>query len=159
MKTIVPAFLFALAVMFACGYRQSSVPIDASSKLPECTVAARASGNDIVVHVIVANHTTRPYRLLYWNLPKSGKMTSVLFQITRNGTPVEYRGIMMKREDRPTDFISIPPGRSFGTDIPLLAGYDVRPSGKYVIAYAAYNPSADSMGLDKLISEPITLIK
>jgi hypothetical protein len=151
--------LAPLALVFGCGYQESMVALDPSAVLPECTVQPRQSMQDIIVRVTIANHTQRSFQLMSWNLPKSGRMTTDLFQVTRDGVPVQYTGIMMKREVTRSDYVSIPPGKAFSADIPLQQGYDVRPSGNYTIVYSAFNSQFDSPGVKNLVSMPATLTK
>jgi hypothetical protein len=158
--TIIRVMLLALlAFAFGCGYQESMVAVDPSAVLPECTIQARQSMQDIIVRVTIANHTQRSFQLMTWNLPKSGRMTTDLFQVTLDGVPVEYTGIMMKREVSRSDYVSIDPGKAFSADIPLQQGYDVRPSGKYTIVYSAFNSQFDAPGVKNLVSAPTTLLK
>jgi hypothetical protein len=148
-----------LCLLMGCRYRESTVTVDASAEVPQCTIAARTSGNDILVDVTIANHTSRPSQVLRWNLPKDGRMTTALFQVSRDGVPVEYRGIMIKRAVRPEDYVPLPAGKALTVTVPLLQGYDVRPSGSYTIKYGTHNPRLGTTSLDYFASDPVTTIK
>ena len=153
------AMIALLCLLTGCKYHESTVAVTASAVMPQCTIAAHSSGDDILVEVTIANHTSRPSQVLRWNLPSDGRMTTALFQVTRNGVPVEYRGIMVKRAVRPEDYILLPAGKALTATVPLLQAYDVRPNGSYTIKYSTYNPRLGTSTLDNYASDPVAIIK
>lgn len=153
--TVVIAALFTMG----CSRQEGTVPVYASAALPECTIATRLTGNDIVVKVTVANHSQSPYRLLEWNLPKNGEMTTALFQVTRDGAVVEYKGRMVKRQVNGDSYITISPGGTLSAEVPLRQGYDVQAPGQYAITYKAFNQRSDSSSLDTLTSNTAMVAK
>jgi hypothetical protein len=140
-----------------CGRKAESVPVD-SSNLPECALIARQSGRDIVAQVTIANRTSSPFPLLSWNLPRDGRLTAPLFQIIRDGSPVVYTGIAIKRQVTADSYISIPPGKALSVDIRLLQGYDVKSPGQYSITYRAFNQRPDSSAVDALVSNTVNVV-
>jgi hypothetical protein len=157
-KWILKATVVALAIL-GCGCTEGTVPIYASAVPPESTIMAREVGSDIVVRITIANHSHVPFRLLQWNLPKNGKMTTVLFEVTLNGKTVEYRGPMAKRSIMPDDYVVIAPGKSLSAEVGLLQAYDVRSGGDYAITYKGFNQRSDSSGIDVLTSNTVTVVK
>lgn len=152
--------MMALALVTAsCNRGEGTVPVHASATLPECTITARQSGTDVLVTVTVANHSPTAYPLLLWNLPKDGELTSVLFEVRRDGGAIEYRGRMVKRAVSSDSYVWIPSGRSMSTDVLLLQGYDVSRPGQYSITYRASNQRPDSSEIDTLSSNSVVVSK
>jgi hypothetical protein len=143
----------------SCNPAEERVSVYASISFPECTIVARQDGSDILVRITVANHSQSPYRLLEWNLPKNGAMTSALFQVTHDGSVVEYRGRTVKRAVTRDRYIQLAPGRSLSAEIGLSQAYDVQSPGNYAITYKAFNQRDDGTGLDTLTSNTVTIVK
>src|SRR5579884_4066678 len=137
-RRLLIAFVLSV-VTTACNRQEGEVRVYASNASPECTIMAREDGSDILVKVTVANHSQSPYRLLEWNLPKNGAMTGPLFEVTRDGSVVEYRGRVVKRAVTDSSYIQVASGKSLTVEIGLAQAYDVRPPGKYAITYKAFN--------------------
>jgi len=150
-----------VAVLFpvGCDRQKGTVPVYASAALPECAITAHEAGGDIQVNVTIANHSQAPYELLQWNLPKNGEMTSALFQVTRNGSAVEYKGRMVKRAVTGDSYVQLPPGRSISVELGLRQAYDIQSPGEYGITYKAFNQRSGSSGLDTLVSNTVTVAK
>jgi hypothetical protein len=153
--------LAGLLVVFCsvAGGHQKEMDALHASALVECTIEARPAGSDVVVKVTIANHSRSPYRLLEWNLPKSGEMTSALFRIARDGSAVEYRGRVVKRVVTPRDYFSVPAGKSFSAYVGLLQAYDVQRAGEYKITYELLTQRNDLSGMETLTSNTVTLVK
>jgi hypothetical protein len=150
-----------IVVLLATGWsrQEPTTPVYPSAGVPECSISARPAGADIVVTVTMWNHSQSAYRLLEWNLPQDGKMTSPLFEVTRDGTVLEYRGPMVKRAVTAESYLSIPPGRSLSTEIALRNDYDVQGGGKYAITYQSFNQRIDLSGIDTLKSNAVAIVK
>src|SRR5262249_8446661 len=105
--------------------------------LPYCHLALiKASSSDIKVRVTVANPSQESIGIAEWGLPRWNNLTSSLFEVDRDGTNVEYRGIMMKRSMEPGDILPIEPGTEESVRVSLVsAGYDVRGHGKFLLEY------------------------
>jgi peptidyl-Lys metalloendopeptidase len=83
----------------------------------------------------VANPTKKPIRILKWNTPLEGLRSDCL-DVKRNGKPVPYDGIMVKR-GAPTadDFVTIPPGKSVTNKVDLGGAYDMSSAGQVKVDY------------------------
>jgi peptidyl-Lys metalloendopeptidase len=107
---------------------------------PEITLAVVTNdGDDIVLRVTMVNRDSKVFPLLRWNLPGDGELTNALFELSRNGKPVPYRGKMVKRSVSEKDYLQLKPGEERSAMIALAQGYDTKPKGTYKIRYHAWN--------------------
>jgi hypothetical protein len=119
---------------------------------PETRVeTVRSTAADIVVRVTMINRGPGVFRLLRWNLPADGELTNSLFEITRNGKPVGYRGRMAKRRVTPADYIRMEPDKPYSAEISLAQAYEVGLRGRYKVRYSAYNQTAEDAEKMELI--------
>ena len=83
----------------------------------------------------VVNPTDKPIRILKWNTPLEGLRSDCL-DVKRNGKPVPYNGIMVKRA-APTedDFLTILPGKSVTNKVDLSVAYDMSSPGHVKVDY------------------------
>ena len=66
--------------------------------------------DDVVATVTITNDSARPMLLPRWQVP-GARLEADLFSVTRDGKPVDYLGILVKRPaPRPADFVAIAPG-------------------------------------------------
>jgi peptidyl-Lys metalloendopeptidase len=88
-----------------------------------------AKSDDVVVDVTVTNATAATQYLLKWQTP-FGAIEAPLFEVTRDGLPVRYLGIQVKRA-APTaaDYIALKPGASRSVKVELSALYDMGITG------------------------------
>jgi peptidyl-Lys metalloendopeptidase len=109
---------------------------------------------DIVVTVTIRN-TSRTWQYLpKWQTPFAG-VQAPLFDVTRDGLPVSYLGIQVKRAP-PTsaDLIALAPGTARRSRVELSALYRMDITGAYTIRYradllqAATAPLAASVWID-----------
>jgi peptidyl-Lys metalloendopeptidase len=109
---------------------------------------------DIVVTVTIRN-TSRTWQYLpKWQTPFAG-VQAPLFDVTRDGLPVSYLGIMVKRAP-PTaaDLVALAPGAARSSRVELSALYRMDITGAYTIRYradrlqAATAPVAASVWVD-----------
>ncbi len=109
--------------------------------------AAFSATEPVVVHVTITNTTDRPLRLLRWFTPADG-VEEALFNVQRDGQPVQYLGPVFKRP-APTaaDFATFAPRASSTYDVDLATVYDLSASGNYTVAY----------NFDRLNSESLTV--
>ncbi len=110
-----------------------------------------ATPDDIVVHVTLVNHGPGIFRLLRWNLPEDGRLTSDLFEVSRDGKQVRYRGKMVKRSVTSESYLTLLPGKECDFRISLAQEYDVAPTGQYKAPYHAWNQTAPDVSAYKLI--------
>jgi len=94
--------------------------------------AAVQNVNVILKYTNLGGDTMSIYK---WNVPENG-LFDPLFEVTRDGEPVEYVGPMIKRR-APTadDVISLTPGMTVSAAIQLSTVYNMTQSGNYVIQY------------------------
>jgi hypothetical protein len=107
--------------------------------------------SDIVVRVTMINRGPGAFRLLRWNLPADGDLTNSLFEITRNGKPLGYRGRMVKRRVTAADYIRMEPDKPYSAEISLAQAYETGPRGRYKVRYSAYNQTAEDAKKMELI--------
>lgn len=83
----------------------------------------------------VVNPTDKPIRILKWNTPLEGLRSDCL-DVKRNGKPVPYVGIMVKRA-APTedDFLTILPRKSVTNKVDLGVAYDMSSPGHVKVDY------------------------
>ena len=112
------------------------------------------SHQDIIVTVTIRN-TSRTWQYLpKWQTPFAG-VQAPLFDVTRDGLPVSYLGIQVKRAP-PTsaDLIALAPGAARSSRVELSALYRMDITGAYTIRYrtdrlqAATAPLAASVWID-----------
>lgn len=90
---------------------------------------------DVNVTVTVTNNSRAPMRVNKAQLPDEVPGTN-LFNVTRDGQPVEYLGPHVKRGPvTEADFIRIEPGASVSYSVELTAFYDMAKNGRYAIEY------------------------
>lgn len=88
------------------------------------------------MEVVVTNAGANTVRVPKWQLPAS-YLDSEVFQLTRNGTPVDYVGKLVKRPlPSAADFAVLRPGQAQRVVVDLAAAYDLADSGDYTITYA-----------------------
>jgi len=90
---------------------------------------------DVVVNVTVTNTSVVTQYLLKWQIP-SNTLEAPLFEVTRDGLPVRYLGVQVKRA-APTaaDYIALKPGASLSRRIELSALYDMTITGAYSVRW------------------------
>jgi peptidyl-Lys metalloendopeptidase len=94
-----------------------------------------AKSDDVVVDVTVTNATAATQYLLKWQTPFDA-IEAPLFEVTRDGLPVRYLGIQVKRA-APTaaDYIALEPGASRSVKVELSALYDMSITGAYSVRW------------------------
>jgi len=94
------------------------------------------SGFTGAVEVTVTNTSNKTARVPKWQLPGASGQ-SELFQITRDGQPVDYVGKMVKRGvPTASHFAILRPGQTLRTIVDLSADYDLSQPGQYVVTLA-----------------------
>lgn len=94
------------------------------------------TAEDITLQVTITNPAGHSIRMLKWFIPLEGFVEAPLFTIVRDGEPVTYLGIMVKRA-APTeqDYITLAAGESLKCDVNLSDYYDLSLSGDYTVTY------------------------
>lgn len=101
---------------------------------PKTFVAAH---EDVAVRFEIKNDTGRDLQVLYWQTALRGVYND-LFDVRRNGEPVEYIGRDYKwAMPQAHDFILIKAGETLGSDVDLASYYDLSTSGEYTVRFRA----------------------
>jgi peptidyl-Lys metalloendopeptidase len=96
-----------------------------------------AKSDDVVVKVTVTNATAATQYLLKWQTP-FGAIEAPLFDVTRDGMPVRYLGVKVKRAaPGPADYIALKPGASRSVQVELSTLYDMGITGAYSVRWRA----------------------
>ena len=118
-------------------------------------------GDDVLVRVTLTNTSGLAQHVLRWRTPLDGVQSS-LFDIRRDGQPVRYLGVEIKRPaPRPADFVPIEPGASVTQTVELSALYEMHITGAYTVRY--HSPAAPLPGLGlhavtgELASSPVSI--
>ena len=91
--------------------------------------------DDVVAKVVVTNTGATDVRVPRWQMPKS-QLDANLFEVSRDGKPVRYLGILAKRGAAgPKDFVTLKPGQSLRGRTELTRHYDMFDGGEYVVAF------------------------
>jgi peptidyl-Lys metalloendopeptidase len=102
-------------------------------------VAATGKASDFLgaVEVTVTNTSRHAVRIPKWQLP-SDFVEAKLFQVSRDGQPVQYEGPMIKR-GLPTaeEFVVLRPGQTYRATVDLSAAYDLAQTGEYTVTFAS----------------------
>jgi peptidyl-Lys metalloendopeptidase len=94
-----------------------------------------AKSDDVVVNVTVTNTGAVTQYLLKWQTP-SNAIEAPLFEVTRDGLPVRYLGMQVKRAAPvAADYIALKPGASLSRRIELSALYDMGVTGAYSVRW------------------------
>ncbi len=114
-------------------------PAAKSNPLRVSMVAAAGSASDFLgaVELTITNTSRHTVRVPKWELP-SDFVEAKLFQITRDGEPVQYEGPMIKRGlPSAEDFAILKAGESYRTVVDLSGSYDMAKTGQYVVTFAS----------------------
>lgn len=97
--------------------------------------AAYGSAEGVTVHVELSNPNPAPLRVLSWLVP-GPELTAPLFEVTVDGVPAPYLGMLVKRA-APTaaDYLTLAGGQRIGVDVDLSRYYSFSRSGNYQISY------------------------
>jgi peptidyl-Lys metalloendopeptidase len=89
------------------------------------------------VEVTITNTSRQTVRVPKWQLP-SDFVEAKLFQVSRDGQPVQYEGPMIKR-GLPTaeDFAILRPGQSYRATVDLSGAYDMARTGDYTVTFVS----------------------
>lgn len=93
------------------------------------------NGKVVSMRFTLHNRTAERVKVLKWNTPFEG-VAGEIFDIKRDGQPVSYYGILVKRGNPlPEDYISIEPGGTKSSDVNLAESYDFSKAGDYDIDF------------------------
>jgi peptidyl-Lys metalloendopeptidase len=117
----------------------SAQPNVKSNPLRVSMVAAQASSGGFLgsVEVTITNTSRHTVRVPQWQLP-SDFLEAKLFQVSRDGQPVQYEGPMIKRQlPAAAEFKIIRPGETLRTVVDLSSAYDMSRSGEYTVTLSS----------------------
>ena len=110
-------------------------------------------GKDVICKVVITNNNDRGYYLLKRNTPFD-ELASHTFQITQDGNPVTYDGLLFQRTPpTPKEFVLVPAKSSVSTLIDLSQSYSLKSNAyhkvmlKTMITYYEYNISDTKLQL------------
>lgn len=117
---------FTLSASAKTGGAEVSISVDQMSF---------AENETVIVDVTISNRSKGTLKLLKWLTPFED-VEEPLFEVTRDGVPVEYIGAHYKRPQiTEKDFILLRSGESFTRWVNLADYYDLSVSGTYVVSY------------------------
>ena len=114
-------------------------PVAKANPLRVSMIAAQASNGGFLggVEVTITNTSNHTVRVPKWELP-SDFMEAKLFQVSRDGQPVQYEGQMIKRGlPQASDFAILRAGETVRTTVDLTGSYDMSKSGEYVVTLSS----------------------
>jgi peptidyl-Lys metalloendopeptidase len=101
--------------------------------------------DDVWVKVTMTNTSAQPQMVLKWHTPFGAEVDEALFDVTRDGEPVQYLGKHVKRAaPGPDDFFLLKPGQSYHAKIELSALYDMSVTGDYKVSYRSGSINQDA---------------
>lgn len=124
---------------------------------------------DVVAKVSFTNTDDKPVRMLNYLMKanQNGELEENLFSITRDGMPVTYEGMHVKRAaPKAFDYINIRPGATVSYSFELSQAYNLKEAGNYTFQYNAHGmnlfselPMADAQaaikGMDGIESNTV----
>ncbi|MEO8195546.1 MAG: M35 family metallo-endopeptidase [Thermoanaerobaculia bacterium] len=124
--------LFALVLSTVAAGAVSAAGLRATLEVDRAWLAA---DDDVVAAVTITNDSARTMVMPRWQVP-GARLEADLFQVTRDGQPVDYTGILVKRPaPTPADFVAIAPGQSISGRTELSRHYDMASGGEYLVSY------------------------
>jgi peptidyl-Lys metalloendopeptidase len=136
MRKNVPVFFVFALLMMLFAFTFSAMAKTGANVTLNVDKTAFAENENVTVSVTISNTSKGAIRLLRWYMPFEDVEES-LFEITRDGVPVEYIGAHYKRpQPEERDFIILKSGESFTRTINLADYYDLSVSGSYQISYS-----------------------
>ena len=138
---------------------QSASPSDVSVTLSPAKQSFGRS-SDVTVRVTIANAGAVDSRVLSWLTPANG-VQAPIFDVSRDGEPTAYLGMLAKRA-APTvsDYIPLPARTSLEYDVDLSDVYSFTKTGDYEVSYsvtAAQLLGTGAKSTRTLISSPVTV--
>ncbi|KGQ20415.1 Extracellular protease [Lysobacter dokdonensis DS-58] len=135
-QTVVASAVLAGSIAAAT---TAAPPSARNNPLQVSMVAATGKASDFLgaVEVRLTNTSRDTVRIPRYQLP-SDFLEARLFQVSRDGKPVQYEGPLVKR-GLPTaaDFVILRPGQTYIAKVDLSAAYDLAQSGDYTVTFAA----------------------
>ncbi len=94
-----------------------------------------ARSDEVLVRVTLLNTSPTAQFLLKWHTP-AGAVEAPLFEVLRDGQPVRYLGMVVKRAaPGPDDYLRLEPGASLSSTVELSALYEMNVTGPYRLRF------------------------
>jgi peptidyl-Lys metalloendopeptidase len=104
--------------------------------------------DEVMIKVTVSNTSASPQVLLKWQLPL-GEIEAPLFEVTRDGNPVRYLGMWVKRAPPASeDYVRLEPGASRSARVELSSLYEMDVTGAYSVRYRGLQSDAAAIWID-----------
>jgi hypothetical protein len=125
-----------------------------TEKLVDINLSVNINENRMIAHLSISNNKVERIFLDKLTICYGNKIQNNLFKVLdKNSNRIDYKGVMLKRDITPDDFVAIEPGEKIEMRIALDEFYKVVKGNAYSIQYYAYNPSyKDVSGFIKLES-------
>jgi len=159
------AVVFTLSLLYGCIADTMSQKVIA----PELQVGLRSvpdviqPGERVEILFYLENTSDAPIRILPWNTPLEGELTADIFDISIDGEPVLYQGIMIKRA-APTDadYTTFEPGERREVVVDLAESYPMSAPGSYRISLRTYGDDTIMQidGVDAaIVTEDVVIVR
>jgi len=138
-RNIVLATALVAATGLSFAARQgSNAPLTNPLAVSVLADAARTQAFMGTVQMKITNNSNEIVKVPYWQLPGASS-ESKLFQVLRNGAPVDFLGKMVKR-GAPTEaeLVTFQPRETKVVNVNLADNYDLSRSGSYTVAFQSY---------------------
>jgi peptidyl-Lys metalloendopeptidase len=138
-RNIVLATALVAATGLAFAARQgSNAPLTNPLAVSVLADAARTGSFMGTVQFKVTNNSNEIVKVPYWQLP-SASAENRMFRVLRDGKPVEYTGMIVKR-GAPTeaDLVSFQPHETKVVNVNLANSYDLSRGGDYTVAVHSF---------------------
>jgi peptidyl-Lys metalloendopeptidase len=137
-NTVLATALVAATGLTFAARHASTAPLANPLSIGVFADAARTQAFMGTVQVKVTNNSNQIVQVPYWQLP-GANAESKLFQVSRDGKPVDYLGKLVKR-GAPTqaDLVSFQPYETKVYNVNLAEAYDLGREGGYTIGFHSY---------------------
>jgi peptidyl-Lys metalloendopeptidase len=137
-RNIVLATALVAATGLSFAARQTHSPLTNPLAVSALADADRTQAFMGTVRFKITNNSNEIVKVPYWQLPGAHD-ESKLFQISRDGKPVDYIGKLVKRP-APTEaeLVTFQPHETKVVSVDLSKSYDFRAGGSYTVQYGTY---------------------
>ena len=137
-NTVLATALVAATGLSFAARQGSNAPLTNPLAVSAIADAARTQSFMGTVQVKVTNNSNEIVKVPYWQLPGANG-ESKLFQVLRDGQPVEYTGKLVKRgAPAESDLVTFQPHETKVVNVNLADAYDLSRGGSYTVAYHSY---------------------
>jgi peptidyl-Lys metalloendopeptidase len=137
-NTVLATALVAATGLTFAARQASTAPLANPLSIGVFADAARTQAFMGTVQVKVTNNSNQIVQVPYWQLP-GANAESKLFQVSRDGKPVDYLGKLVKR-GAPTqaDLVSFQPYETKVYNVNLAEAYDLGREGGYTVGFHSF---------------------